>query len=74
MATNEPPVIRTESNGPLVSGIAIGFVVASAFVLSLRLYARLVLLKTAGKDDWTISLAMVIHFPTLLLVEFADKT
>ncbi|WYZ38155.1 hypothetical protein EsH8_III_000069 [Colletotrichum jinshuiense] len=74
MATNEPPVIRTESNGPLVSGIAIGFVVASAFVLSLRLYARLVLLKTAGKDDWTISLAMacsvIVTIATCLEVKY----
>ncbi|GKT60007.1 integral membrane protein [Colletotrichum tofieldiae] len=63
MAANEPRVIRTESNGPLVSGIAMGFVVASAAVLSLRLYTRLVLLKTVGKDDWTISLAMVYVLP-----------
>ncbi|GKT44836.1 uncharacterized protein ColSpa_05017 [Colletotrichum spaethianum] len=60
MATNAAPVIRTESNGPLVSGIAIGFVIASAAVLSLRLYTRVLLLKTAGSDDWTISMAMYL--------------
>ncbi|GJC79799.1 hypothetical protein ColLi_02637 [Colletotrichum liriopes] len=70
MAANEPRVIRTESNGPLVSGIAIGFVVASAAVLSLRLYTRVVLLKTVGKDDWTISLAMVYIFPSDAVCEY----
>ncbi|EXF75119.1 hypothetical protein CFIO01_06729 [Colletotrichum fioriniae PJ7] len=59
MADNGTHDIRTESNGPLVNGIAIGFVVASAAVLSLRLYTRLVLLKTAGKDDWTMLIAML---------------
>ncbi|KZL71031.1 integral membrane protein [Colletotrichum tofieldiae] len=74
MAANEARVIRTESNGPLVSGIAMGFVVASAAVLSLRLYTRLVLLKTVGKDDWTISLAMacsvVVTIITCLEVKY----
>ncbi|KZL74434.1 integral membrane protein [Colletotrichum incanum] len=74
MATNEFHVIQTESNGPLVSGIAIGFVVASAALLSLRLYTRVVLLKTAGKDDWTIFLAMacsvIVTIATCLEVEY----
>ncbi|TDZ22500.1 hypothetical protein Cob_v004690 [Colletotrichum orbiculare MAFF 240422] len=58
MVTNDA-VIRNESNGPLVSGIAVGFVTASAIVLAFRLYTRLFLLKTAGKDDWSVLLAMV---------------
>ena len=52
-------VIRTATRGPMVSGIAIGFTVASAFILLLRFYTRLVLLRNAGKDDWTILLASV---------------
>jgi ABC-type sugar transport system permease subunit len=51
--------IRTESNGGIVSGVAIGFVVASAVVLALRLYTRIVLLGTTGKDDYTMVVAMV---------------
>ncbi|KAL0941958.1 uncharacterized protein CTRU02_204721 [Colletotrichum truncatum] len=68
------PVIRTESNGHFVSGIAIGFVVASAIVMLLRLYTRLVLLKIAGNDDWTILLAMlfsiVVTIATCLEVKY----
>ncbi|KAK1621803.1 hypothetical protein BDP81DRAFT_511068 [Colletotrichum phormii] len=69
MADNETQDIKAESNGPLVNGIAIGFVVASAAVLSLRLYTRLVLLKTAGKNDWTMLIAMyllivILHYNT----------
>ncbi|KAH6974034.1 hypothetical protein EDB80DRAFT_317367 [Ilyonectria destructans] len=48
------PVIRTETQGPLIIGIAVGFVVASGVIILLRLYARLVLLGMAGPDDWTI--------------------
>ncbi|KAH9240656.1 hypothetical protein K456DRAFT_1824526 [Colletotrichum gloeosporioides 23] len=64
---DEPSVIRTESNGHIVSGIAIGFVAASASILSLRLYTRLVLLRTAGKDDLSIVIAefllvAVLHY------------
>ncbi|EFQ31495.1 hypothetical protein CGRA01v4_11092 [Colletotrichum graminicola] len=60
MAANATaPKIRTETNGPYVTGIAVGFAIASAAVFSLRLYTRLFLLKTAGKDDWTICIAMV---------------
>ncbi|KAF4969553.1 hypothetical protein FSARC_3236 [Fusarium sarcochroum] len=43
-----------ESQGPLVVGIAVGFVIASGIIVLLRLYARLVLLGLAGPDDWTI--------------------
>ncbi|KAK2026104.1 hypothetical protein LX32DRAFT_642179 [Colletotrichum zoysiae] len=58
-ANSTAPKIRTETNGPYVTGIAVGFAIAAAAVFSLRLYTRLVLLKTAGKDDWTICIAMV---------------
>ncbi|KAK2008250.1 hypothetical protein LZ32DRAFT_631731 [Colletotrichum eremochloae] len=58
-ANTTAPVIRTETNGPYVTGIAIGFVIAAAAVFTLRLYTRVFLLKTAGKDDWTICISMV---------------
>ena len=48
-----------ESQGPLIVGIAVGFVVASGIIIMLRLYARLVLLGLAGPDDWTILAATV---------------
>lgn len=53
------PEIRKESNGGLVSGIAIGFAVAASIFVALRLYTRLRLLKSAGKEDWTILVATV---------------
>jgi len=49
----------TETTGPMVRGIAIGFAVASATVLTLRFYTRLVLLKNAGRDDWSMLVAGV---------------
>ncbi|KAK2057411.1 hypothetical protein LY76DRAFT_107918 [Colletotrichum caudatum] len=68
------PAIRTETNGPYVTGIAAGFAIAAAAVFSLRLYTRLVLLKTAGKDDWTICIAMacsvVVTVATCLEVKY----
>ncbi|KAK1982260.1 hypothetical protein LZ30DRAFT_53174 [Colletotrichum cereale] len=68
------PAIRTETNGPYVTGIAIGFVITAAAVFSLRLYTRICLLKTAGKDDWTICIAMacsvVVTVATCLEVKY----
>jgi hypothetical protein len=52
-------IIRTESQGPLIISIAVGFVVASGIIVLLRVYARLVLLGLAGPDDWTILAATV---------------
>ena len=52
-------IIRTATRGPMVSGIAIGFTVASTVILVLRFYTRLVLLRNTGKDDWTILVASV---------------
>lgn len=49
----------SESQGPLIVGIAVGFVVASGTIILLRLYARLFLLGLAGPDDWTILAATV---------------
>ncbi|KEY73986.1 hypothetical protein S7711_02581 [Stachybotrys chartarum IBT 7711] len=58
-------VIRTETQGPLLLGVAIGFVVASAVVLALRLYTRVWLIQTPGADDWTIVLAMYLYVAVL---------
>lgn len=69
-----PAVIRTESNGHIVSGIAIGFVAASAAILSLRLYTRLVLLRTAGKDDSSIVIAEVRANRVCILFKYTTLT
>lgn len=52
-------VIRTETRGPMVSGIAIGFTVAAFVALLFRFYTRLFMLKNTGNDDWTILAATV---------------
>lgn len=54
-----PTTIRTESNGHLVSGIAIGFVTASAVFVAGRFYTRAFLLGSVGKDDWSMLVATV---------------
>jgi hypothetical protein len=54
-----PTTIRTESNGHLVSGIAIGFVSASAVFVAGRFYTRAFLLGSVGKDDWSMLVATV---------------
>jgi len=56
----EPPAtIRTESNGPVVSGIAIGFTATTVVFMALRFYTRGVILKNIGNDDWTMLAATV---------------
>jgi hypothetical protein len=55
-----PPVtIRTETTGPLVTGIAIGFVCAAALFVAGRFYTRQVILGYVGKDDWSMLVATV---------------
>ena len=54
-----PATIRTESNGPLVNGIAIGFTSTTAVFMILRFYTRGAILKNIGKDDWTMLAATV---------------
>jgi hypothetical protein len=56
-------VVPTETQGPLLVGVAVGFVIFSGIILLMRLYTRLVLISSPGADDWTIVLAMVNHFP-----------
>lgn len=67
-----PAVIRKESQGHTVNGIAIGFVAASAVAVALRFYTRTVLLKITGKDDWTL-LGGLVSKKTLLMVLPARK-
>ncbi|KAI9371381.1 hypothetical protein BJX61DRAFT_534863 [Aspergillus egyptiacus] len=46
-----------ETQGPMVSGIAISFAIITLVVLSLRLFARIYVLKKMGVDDYLIILA-----------------
>ncbi|KAL8375188.1 hypothetical protein RB599_001771 [Gaeumannomyces hyphopodioides] len=54
MATQAAPHIRTETNGPVVAGFAIGFIVVNVAFTSLRFFTRTTILKAVGKDDWAI--------------------
>ncbi|KAL8420481.1 hypothetical protein RB594_003318 [Gaeumannomyces avenae] len=49
-----PRVIRTETTGPVVAGIAVAFIVVNVTFTSLRLFTRATILKAVGKDDWAI--------------------
>ncbi|GAB1315559.1 Rhodopsin domain-containing protein [Madurella fahalii] len=56
----QPTTIRIETNGPLVTGIAVGFVSATALFVAGRLYTRGVLIRSIGKDDWSMLIATVL--------------
>ncbi|KAL8369902.1 hypothetical protein RB595_000317 [Gaeumannomyces hyphopodioides] len=60
MATQAAPHIRTETNGPVVAGFAIGFIVVNVAFTSLRFFTRTTILKAVGKDDWAILAATVL--------------
>ena len=53
-----PPDGNQNRTGELI-GICIGFLVVSFIVVTLRLYTRLILIKSARWDDWTIFVALV---------------
>lgn len=59
MAELPTTTVRTETNGPLVTGIAVGFVSAAVFFVAGRLYTRGVLIRSIGKDDWSMLIATV---------------
>jgi hypothetical protein len=55
--------IRTETNGPLVTGISVGFASVAALFVAGRLYTRGAILRCIGKDDWSILVATVCFVP-----------
>lgn len=57
-----------ETNAPLVTGIAIGFVCATAIFVTGRFYTRGVLLRSIGKDDWCMLIATVRSLVSLFLL------
>ena len=59
MAAQTTTPIRTETNGPLVTGISVGFVSVSVLFLIGRFYTRGVILRSIGKDDWAMLVATV---------------
>jgi hypothetical protein len=61
-----PTHIRTETNGPLVTGISVGFVSVAALFVAGRLYTRGAILRCIGKDDWSILVATVCFAPAVL--------
>ncbi|KAM0328650.1 hypothetical protein ACHAQA_005062 [Verticillium albo-atrum] len=54
-----PTVIRTETNGPMVIGITVGFTVVATVSVAGRFYTRGVILGSIGKDDWSMLIAIV---------------
>jgi hypothetical protein len=66
------PVTRTESQGPFLVSVAIGFVITSSSIMILRLYNRIAILKKPGIDDWTMLAAVVS--PAILAVSRTTLT
>jgi len=54
-----PTTVRTETNGPLVTGLAVGFMSATVLFMAGRFYTRGVILRSIGKDDWSMLAATV---------------
>jgi hypothetical protein len=65
--------VRTESNGPLVTGVAVGFLSAAALFMALRFYTRGAILKNIGKDDWTMLVALVFSLLNSIAMCFEVK-
>ncbi len=59
MSTVSKLAIDAESKQGSIIAISVIFASLSALVVSLRLYTRLSILRTAGPDDWTILAALV---------------
>ncbi|KAK4148746.1 hypothetical protein C8A00DRAFT_19476 [Chaetomidium leptoderma] len=68
-----PTTIRTETNGPLVTGIAVGFVSATALFVAGRMYTRGIILRCIGKDDWSILIATVFSVVNTIATCFQVK-
>ncbi|KAH8734319.1 hypothetical protein BGZ61DRAFT_527676 [Ilyonectria robusta] len=76
MATpGSDPAVDAQSRSSLVIAICISFAILSFFIVALRLYVRVVLLKALGPDDWTICvaqvLAIVVSMTTISEAKFA---
>ena len=56
--SHPPPDGNQNRTGELI-GVCIGFLVVSFIVVTLRLYTRLILIKSARWDDLMITLALV---------------
>lgn len=56
---DQPTNRSAETEGPLVTGIAIGFVCATVVFIIGRFYTRVVILRSIGKDDWCMLIATV---------------
>ncbi|KAL2131361.1 hypothetical protein VTI74DRAFT_5196 [Chaetomium olivicolor] len=68
-----PSTIRTETNGPLVTGIAIGFMSATALFVAGRFYTRGVILRSLGKDDWSMLIATIFSVVNSIAMCFEVK-
>lgn len=51
--------LETQSKRPTIVAVCVALPALSAFVVSLRLYTRLSILRVTGWDDWVIVAALV---------------
>ncbi|KXX81540.1 hypothetical protein MMYC01_202479 [Madurella mycetomatis] len=73
MAELPTTIIRTETNGPLVTGIAVGFVSVAVIFVAGRLYTRGVLIRSIGKDDWSMLIATALSVANSIAMCFEVK-
>lgn len=65
--------MASHSQGPVVAGVAIGFLALTVVVLSLRLFSRIVVLGKMGIDDCKSLLRLLLASPrnsTMLMQTF----
>ena len=51
---NASPAIEAQSNYPTIVGVSVPLLLLMIFVVVLRLYVRVKMLKRPGPDDWFI--------------------
>ena len=77
-ATNKPlnadPALDDESAVPRILGLGITFHVLALAFFGLRMYTRIFVVKSFGKDDVLMVLCMVISSPFPLLISSQPQT
>ncbi|KAL8314957.1 hypothetical protein RB601_002667 [Gaeumannomyces tritici] len=72
-AAPPPAIIRTETNGPMVTALAIFLLMINVVFLSLRFITRGLILKAVGKDDLATLAAGVLAITCSIAVCFEVK-
>ncbi len=58
-APGQNPALDAETQVPVLVGISVAFLLASAIVVTMRLYTRYIIVKAPGIDDILMAVALV---------------